>query len=222
MVLKKYSLCSGNFSLFVYRPLHCPSHGMQAQGTRGKVVCWPDDDYWTSTHGWKFAGEYLRVFYCPCTHCDASYPPKAGVTSSQESGSASGFAEVKKEARPACRAIYPATCLKRFAILEEGELQNIFLVGDSMTHQQVLQLCGRGRSRRCNYCYPGVGIDNIMAALDEITADVTNNSLSCIQVQTTSSRHVPRVYWLSKVRLFSSTRLFRRILSIQEYCQGCQ
>lgn len=83
---------------------------------------------------------------------------------------------------PVHRAIYPTTFFIRFAILEDDEPQNTFVVGDFMIRQQVIEFCGRVLRRRCNYLYPGAGIDDIPAALDELTPDATNDSL-CLAYQ---------------------------------------
>lgn len=71
-----------------------------------------------------------------------------------------------------CRATYPTIWFDRFAILEP---QNTFLTGDSVIRQQVVDFCKRILRRRYNYYYPGAGIDDITAGLDEVTADPTND-----------------------------------------------
>ncbi len=60
----------------------------------------------------------------------------------------------------------------------------MILVGDSMIHRQVVEFCGRGPRRRRNYCYPGAGIDDITAVLEEISPQATNDSLFVIHIGT--------------------------------------
>lgn len=57
-------------------------------------------------------------------------------------------------------------------------LQNTFLAGDSIIHQQVVEFHGGAPRRRRNYCYPGEGIDDITAASSEVSAEATNDPLS--------------------------------------------
>ncbi len=69
------------------------------------------------------------------------------------------------------------------------------MVGDSMIRQQVVEFCGRVPRRRRNYCYPGAGIDDVTAALEEISPQATNDSLFVIHtgandVMTTQSEEM--------------------------------
>ncbi len=113
----------------------------------------------------------------------------ADNTTQREGGSGpthdDGFTIVEGGAKPARRTIYPVHCFNKFAILEEeDEQESTFLVCDSMIRQQVVEFCGRVSRRRRNYCYPGAGIDDITAALEEISSKAINDSLFVIHIGT--------------------------------------
>lgn len=128
--------------------------------------------------------------------------PAAAATVTAPSSVSDGFTPVRRGAKPVKKAIYPVHCYNRFAILteEDDEQESTLLVGDSMIRQQVVEFCGRVPRRRRNYCYPGAGVDDIAAALKEISPHATNDSLFVIHTGTNDVSHVRSEELLEKYR----------------------
>lgn len=70
------------------------------------------------------------------------------------------------------RKVIPTTCQNRFKILaidEEEETEEVRLVGDSMVRGQLTEFCARAPRTRKRFCIPGGGVDDIVAAVEEVS-----------------------------------------------------
>ncbi len=74
------------------------------------------------------------------------------------------------------------------------------LVGDSMGHGQLVEICGRSsNSRRKHLCYPGAKLDDITAVFNDVTKHADQNTLLIVHpgtndVQTTRSEELLAKY----------------------------
>lgn len=156
--------------------------------TRLEVGSWPEDSR-TNTNCFSITGihrgEHWRIVHHLCMYRSPPQPPPPTTEDASSpvrdrgTPESTNFTTVRGGARPVPRTIFLTHCFNRFAILEEEEeQQSTFSVGDSMTRHQVGEFCGRLPRRRRNYCYPGARLDDITAALDDVSAEASNDS-SC-------------------------------------------
>lgn len=156
--------------------------------TRLEVGSWPEDSR-TNTNCFSITGihrgEHWRIVHHLCMYRSPPQPPPPTTEDASSpvrdrgTPESTNFTTVRGGARPVPRTIFLTHCFNRFAILEEEEeQQSTFSVGDSMTRHQVVEFCGRVPRRTRNYCYPGARLDDITAALDDVSAEASNDS-SC-------------------------------------------
>lgn len=87
------------------------------------------------------------------------------------------------------RHVIPITTYNKFQILtenndDENEPEETRLVGDSIIRGQLTEFCGRAPNRRKRFCIPGASLDDVDAAIDEVTNGATSNTLFLIHAGT--------------------------------------
>ena len=92
-------------------------------------------------------------------------------------------------------------CSNRFAILDDDdEPHPTVLVGDSIIRRQLTEFCGRRPHKRRQFCIPGAGVDDVTAAIDEVAADTTDNTLFVIHAGTNDIKNTRSEELLDKYR----------------------
>ena len=107
--------------------------------------------------------------------------------SSSSTESHDGFQIVRNNVRPKVRVITPITCHNRFQILtdtSDEEEEEVRLVGDSMIKGQIKEFCARATKKRKRYCIPGGGVDEVIAAIDQVASDAPPNTTYVVHVGT--------------------------------------
>ena len=99
---------------------------------------------------------------------------------------ATPFTEVKNGGRPKTKSFLPISTYNSFAVLavEEEEVHEARLIGDSIVRNQLEEFCGRARATRKRLCMPGGCLDDITAACQEATAESNNNTLFIVHAGT--------------------------------------
>lgn len=97
------------------------------------------------------------------------------------------FHTVRNNIRLKTRNIIPVTeCQNRFQILsdlnDQEETEEVRLVGDSMVRGQLTEFCARSPKTRKRFCIPGGGVDDVVAAVDEVSKMAPANALYVIHV----------------------------------------
>ena len=119
------------------------------------------------------------------------------------------FQVVRSNVRPQPRKILPiTTCHNRYQILaetdndemEDADVEEIRLVGDSMVRSQLVEFCGRAPKSRKRFCIPGGGVDDVTAAVEEVTMQAPANTKYIIHVGTNDVQHTRSEELLSKYR----------------------
>ena len=111
---------------------------------------------------------------------------------------------VRNGARSKPRKILPVTvCQNRFQILADGEVEEedeVRLVGDSMVRGQLTEFCGRAPRSRKRFCIPGGGVDDIVAAIDEVTMSAPTRTTYVIHVGSNDVQHTRSEDLMEKYR----------------------
>ncbi|MCP5006083.1 MAG: SGNH/GDSL hydrolase family protein, partial [Planctomycetes bacterium] len=97
------------------------------------------------------------------------------------------FTAVKNGAKKTPKSFLPVTTIyNKFQILAEpvDEAHETLLIGDSIIRGQLDEFCGRAPIKRKRFCIPGAGLDDVLAAKEDITKDVNDNSLLVFHVGT--------------------------------------
>lgn len=95
------------------------------------------------------------------------------------------------------------------------------LIGDSIVRRQLLEFCGRVPNCRKRYCIPEAGLEDITAAFEDATKDVTNDTHFVIHagtndVQRTKSEDLLNKYW-EMIRRYKSKSSLYIILNVCMY-----
>ncbi|MCP4268391.1 MAG: hypothetical protein GY777_22915 [Candidatus Brocadiaceae bacterium] len=108
-------------------------------------------------------------------------------TESASSQQDTPFTAVTNGAKHTTKKFLPTvTISNRFQILAEplDDPQETRLIGDSIVRDQLQEFCGRAPTKRKRFCIPGAGVDHVIAAKDEVTTGLNDNSLLVIHVGT--------------------------------------
>ena len=112
---------------------------------------------------------------------DAAVPARAAILDNNNASLPQGtFLPVRHGCRHTTRRVLPVlTVSNKFQILAEPvtEPHESRLVGDSIIRQQHVEFCSRAPSSRKRFCIPGAGLDDVMSAVEEVTAGANNNTL---------------------------------------------
>ena len=93
-------------------------------------------------------------------------------------------------------------CSNRFQVLaaEEDEPGHTVVVGDSIVRRQDTEFCGRMPHKRRLFCIPGAGIDDVVAAVDQVSTDTADNALFILHAGTNDIRTTRSEELLEKYR----------------------
>jgi hypothetical protein len=107
------------------------------------------------------------------------------------------FKQVKGGVKPRPKkAIWPIKCYNSFSALpglEENDEKDIRIVGDSVTRKLLNEFCGRNKKYRSRYCFPGAGVCDVAASIDEFSKETTKNTTFVVHVGTNDiNKHTDR------------------------------
>lgn len=97
------------------------------------------------------------------------------------------FRLVRNNVRPKIRRFMPTTCQNRFQILtdtSDEEEEEVRLVGDSIVGGQLEEFCARAPNKRKRFCIRGGGVDDVIAAVDEVADQAPPNTMYVVHVGT--------------------------------------
>ena len=101
--------------------------------------------------------------------------PPASSENTTTSHLETGFKTIEKGSKPVHQVIHPTICSTRFQILEqEDELASSYLVGDSMIHQQLTELCVHMKHRRQLLCLPDAVVDDVTDLFHQVYEEASN------------------------------------------------
>ena len=128
--------------------------------------------------------------------------PETPITNNNNNNSVSQFQVVRNGSKPSNRRILPVTTYNKFQILtEEAEdTHEVRLAGDSLTRPMLVELCGRAPKSRKRFCMPGGGIDDIIAAREEVTNGASKDALYIFHVGTNDIQKTRSEELLNKYR----------------------
>lgn len=112
------------------------------------------------------------------------------------------FKLVRNNVRPKRKFIPVTSCQNRFQILsdKDDETEEVRLIGDSIVRDQITEFCGRAPRTRKRYCIPGAGIDDVIAAVDEVSSLASMNTTYVIHVGTNDIQRFRSEELLDKYR----------------------
>ena len=136
------------------------------------------------------------------THVSLPLPP------AMEYGSTSNtFIPVRNGFQVKPKMIVPIKTQNSFSPLADlvDEPEDSIIVGDSTIRHQLEEFCGRAPKRRKRYGYPGVKIDDIIKALEDITEKEKHDSLYIVHVGTNYGKNTNSEELLEKYKRLIST-----------------
>ena len=83
---------------------------------------------------------------------------------------------------------------------EEDEPGHTVVVGDSIVRRQVTEFCGRVPHKRRLFCIPGASVDDVIAAVDQVSTDTADNTLFVLHAGTNDIRTTRSEELLNKYR----------------------
>lgn len=116
--------------------------------------------------------------------------------------SLSQFQIVRNGSKPTARRVLPVKTYNKFQILEEEaeDKHEVRVAGDSLTRPLLVEFCGRAPRSRKRFCMPGGGIDDIIAARDEVTDGANKDTLYILHVGTNDVQKTRSEELLQKYR----------------------
>ena len=109
--------------------------------------------------------------------------------------------QAERRRKRTTRRILPMTTNRPLIVASsEVEPHNAVLAGDSIVRQQNTEFAGRAPNSRKVCCIPGAGIDDLVAARDEVTDGANNNTLFVLHVGTNDVQRTRSEELLQKYR----------------------